>query len=428
MSSLGVPAAERRETAAPDAGRAAPDRRALVCAAVALATFAVFCALVALSRRPVTYDEPGYLATVRLVDLHGLGVRFLRSLPEPAGPLYTVVHWLARPLTGLAAPGVRVVSLLFTAATALAMVRCVASLGAGAPPLAGADVLCVPGLGAVACLALTETPAIFFAALSLLLLAAALGRREGAGARLALGAAAGVCFGIAILGRQPYLLALGAVPLAAAARGARAAPVALAFGLAAAAVCVPVFAVWGSVLPPAYAEVPGSGLVPGYAVLGAGYAAFIMAVLAPRYLAIPPRWAAAILLGGTLVNAATGAVRITPLSTVASRLLSPPLVALYTHAASALLVGAGLLFVAATVRNCYLRRSEPVFLFAAAGSLLIVASCATITFQFSSRYVVVAAPMLVVAAAYYTRASGWKALRLAAGAAVNVLAVWGYLY
>lgn len=401
---------------------------ALWCAVVAIGTFLVFCGLVAFSPRGPTYDEPWYLGTVSLLEAHGLGANFFRSLPGPAGPLYTVVHYLLKPITMLEVPGVRVVNLFLTAATVPVLALCIKQLRSNTMQWSSLDLLCVPGLGACAALALTEVPAMFFVTVSLLLLLIGLRRAaEHPVSALAISAVGGACLGLAILGRQPYLLLLLAVPIWSIARQTWRIPVLLTFSGAAMTVCLPVFLAWGGLVPPQIVRV-GEGIAPAHGALAAAYAAVIMLVLAPRYLAMPPRWVLGIFAVGFGVNAVAKIIQITPLSTVVARALSPDLAAAYTSLVSGIFLGAAFLFVAATLRNAWQQRQQPAFLFFAAAASLIVASSAKVTHQPSSRYVIVAAPMLVVLGAYYSRPSRWRALRLGIGSAISVLSVWSYLY
>ena len=426
-------AALRREPPTDTSTSNAAARNARLAAAVAGATFVVMCVLVLFARRGPTYDEPWYLGTVALLDRYGLTPEFLRRLPGPAGPLYTLVQIVARPLTGLHAPGVRLVNLALVLGTVLLVGRCMRLLHPDRRDLTGTDLLAVPGLGACACLALTEVPAMFLATLAVLLLLLAV--RPATAARAAdvmLALAGGMSLGLAVTGRQPYLLILLAVPALVFGRPPQPGmqrPLwpAVAFVAAALAVCAPMFAVWGGLVPPSITRV-SRGLVPAYAVLGAAYAGVIMAVLAPRYLDVPRRWLAAALVGGLMVNEITHVVEITPLTSVVARFLSPSLVAVYASLVSGVLFGAALIFVVASLRNAWARRDDAAYAFVALAGLAILASCAKVTHQFSSRYVVVASPLLVLAASYFTQSTRWKALRFGAAAVVNLLSVWSYLY
>src|SRR4051794_19074463 len=101
---------------------AAADPWVYVCTAINVGAFLILLALAA--RGGVIYlqhDEGWYLETAEALRAKGLTAEFLRGLPGPAGPLYSVVHALFAPLTGLQRPGIRFVNMSLFALTVLAI-------------------------------------------------------------------------------------------------------------------------------------------------------------------------------------------------------------------------------------------------------------------------------------------------------------------
>ncbi len=62
-----------------------------------------------LNKHPVFWDESYYLSNLRFIDQYGVGKNFLLNMWGPAGPLFTVIHYLLRPITEIGVPGVRLV-------------------------------------------------------------------------------------------------------------------------------------------------------------------------------------------------------------------------------------------------------------------------------------------------------------------------------
>lgn len=88
--------------------------------------------------------------------------------------------------------------------------------------------------------------------------------------------------------------------------------------------------------------------------------------------------------------------------------------------------GAVAFLAASAVRLVHLWHHSLTGFAAASGYVVLVLSCVKISHQFSSRYVAIGLPLLLIAAAPY-RSQGWgEPARLAAGAVVGAAILWTY--
>jgi hypothetical protein len=159
------------------------------------------------------YDEAGYLDAIKLLDTAGFSREFLLSYVGPAGPLHPVFYFPFIRL-GIAFPYLRLVSfaLLLAAAWILSRVVMTAALardisGRVSPGLVGGILTVIPTAAVSGGMTLTEMPAMLLFDVSLLLLVWSRGSYS-LGLSLASASAAGLSFGIAVLGRQNYLIVL----------------------------------------------------------------------------------------------------------------------------------------------------------------------------------------------------------------------------
>ena len=246
---------------------------------VAWIGFALFLPLIFTSPHRLTCDEPAYMNLVYLLNQLGFSVEFLRHLPGHAGLLYTIVQYATEPVTALQAPWVRLVNpILFLGAARLLSTH-------SREPHMGAQLLGCPFIGISIGMALTEIPAFFLVCGALLIFFQA---KEKIFADFGIGLMqallAGVCFGLAILGRQTYAVVLLAFLLLIS--QPRQALVYGFFVFAAAAVFGPIFYIWGGYLPPV-AEKGTTGLAWNFAALAFAYTGFATLFIAPRFLFMP---------------------------------------------------------------------------------------------------------------------------------------------
>jgi hypothetical protein len=198
--------------------------------------------------------------------------------------------------------------------------------------------------------------------------------------------------------------------------------------LIAVALTAPVFMVWGGLVPPrtAWSTV---GLAPGNIVRGAGYAGVILLLIAPRIYAPLQRraWLGAIALAAVPVAFMLGDGFI-PLRGALTALLGGYGLMFVGWTAAYILSLAALAFALCFTLHLWRHRHEWLTRMTGAAALLGLLSNARITHQFSSRYVFVVVPLLVIAAAPAVRVTRWTPLQMTSAAGISLAALASYYF
>jgi hypothetical protein len=270
--------------------------------------------------------------------------------------------------------------------------------------------------------ALTEVPALLFFCASLALLFPALDLAgRGRPSAYAAAVAAGLCLGIAVLGRQQFLVA--AITAAVLVRR-RTWGVGLIYALLGVAVPLPVFLVWGGLVPPRTQAIE-AGLSAEYALFAFSYAGVAYCLYDVSWILRRWRGFAAAVALGALANVAAGAFQHYPFHVTAARALSPRWLELYGLATTGAMLGFGAGFLALLASFAWQYRGDPAGLFACAAAAGLLAGSAR-GHMFAGRYIATSLPLLVVLAAGRVPDTYGKAARLAVGCAGGVVALLAY--
>ncbi|MBI1205364.1 MAG: hypothetical protein GC182_22910 [Rhodopseudomonas sp.] len=396
-----------------------------LCVGLIAASGAALCWIVIRSPATPIYDEGWYLKSIDLLWRDGFSLAFLRDLPGPAGPTFTLVYapivtWLSLPMpwlrlvsTGLLAIAVALLGISFAA---------LKTRPQGAKGPAGAVLL--PGLLLIAPTAavsggmtLTETPALVFVTLFLAL--TAINREH----KMSLALAAGLALGIAILGRQNYLVILPCLIVLS--DGTRPSIHALALGAVVAALMSgAVFGIWGGLVPPMTAF-SGRAIHPWHFVLSAGYLGIVAALIAPAiYTPVHARrWLVGSLIIAALAITAIIGEPVTPARAVVAGIYS---------ATAGWLCAAGLslsavAFLAAMALRLRTYWDDRFGRFAGLVTLAGALSNANIH-QFSSRYIFVFLPFMLINLARSVTVNWHLPIRLAAGSLAGLASLASYFH
>ena len=240
--------------------------------------------------------------------------------------------------------------------------------------------------------------------LSLLLLLRGLHAFHGGRSAMVWFLSAGICLGISVWGRQPYLLLAG-VPVLLALLERRLLAPAAAFFVLAVGIPAPLFLIWKGFLPPAQVLHPGFSLVHG--LLSFAYAGVCFVLLGARSRWLSPKWALALVAATVLANVWLGGFAIAPFRSLAERYLSTRELTLYGNLAGSVFLSFGVLSAAALLRLIWRSRAgvESLDTRDSLGRIVIYAGLFCIaaaplldTHQYSSRYTAMCAPYLVLAA------------------------------
>ena len=369
------------------------------------------------------YDEPWYLRIVNSLHEKGLSVSFLKNLPGPPGPLHTIVHYIFEPLTNLEAPGVRLVNNFLLIAIIYILFFILKKIGSSHPFISATSIIGIPIIWVLSGMALTEIPAILFVSLSILFLLLALNTSSQKFAYF-LSFLGGLSLGISVLGRQPFLALIIALPILAF-KNKNARNILLIFFVSAIVLPLIVFFIWGGIVPPKTAKVQtGISIING--LFSYCYAAIMMLILAPKWFSIEANKLIAICVPIFILNLIFGYAETIPMLFVANKVLSPFYLTIYGRFVSSLMLGLGVIFLISTLKNMWQHRNDTFFLFLCLSTLLLLGTSIKITHQFSSRYTATAAPLLLLIADRYSLVTRWKAVRVFGGGFLGCLILLSY--
>lgn len=385
-------------------------------------------------QQPPLFDEAYFVKNFDLFEKHGLSREFLVQMDNQApGPLYELVHFAFKPLTNLTTPGIRLVNVFLLGLTILILAKIISITRQDRfrdSLYFGVALMAVPMVWQVTGLALTEMPAMFFSALSMLILLMAIRKEPSAILSIFLALLAGLCLGLSILGRSPFLVlipAAGVFLLDAPRSFARWRTLGI-YGLCALTVCVPVFIIWDGLVPPQQAFV-GKGFSAWHGILAFAYGALLTAIIAPRWFFFNRNVIWYILAGYALfllINIYLVRYEYSPLDKVMAKFLPADFMKFYPLLISPLLAALAVYFIICCLRQAWFNRQNTVFLFFLVAGMLMFASNFKVTHLFSTRYVAQAAPFFVLLFPSYDRPGWGRLIRFIAGMIIGFLSLETY--
>lgn len=392
--------------------------------ALLFVAFAGFGWLVATSPDRLIYDEPHFVQYVPLLHEHGFSRQFLVSLSGTAGPLYAFVQAAFEPITLLQPAGMRLVNVALLVVVASILVAASARDALGDRLITAGSVLVVPMTWVLAGMALSEMPALVFATLSLFFQFKALQSIGDRSPAIRWFLASAVCLGVAAWGRQPYLLLAG-VPLALALMDARLRMAAGLFLGVVLAMVTPLFIVWGGFTPPSHHFVQQAPTLYN-SLVSLGYAGFALALVAPG---VPWRHRG-VLIGlfavVSIANCSLSIWAVYPLRGSIERLLPGDAVSAYGLLCGAFAMTSSIATLAFIFHLIWKGRADPRRLTTTLSLLCMCLWPAFMGANFSSRYMAMGLPYLLLAV---EPLRDWNVKTLA-GAAVGcttgALALLGY--
>jgi hypothetical protein len=394
----------------------------------ATACLALLVTMIATSPSRLCYDEVVYQLE-QVQSVKKVGWRATLSAPNEisVGPLYAAVQLSLAPLTGLEAPAIRWINLVCFGAVLLIIAReDQAPLPKAA--LSSATLLAVPFLWPAVGMALTEIPALLFFAIFIFFFLKLIGSGVSLSVEtFAWSIAAGLCLGVAILGRQTYLVAVPVV-LAMTFWLPGKWPVLSICPVTALATCGWLFLSWGGLAPPAwYHGHSPSPFSLTNGMLSLSYASAATLFLNPQWMRPRSRaaWIGCCILG--IAFAVFGRDYANPPArSLLIRALGDRTGLLVGFVIGCALAIFGAIWAWNTFATAWQARQNPRRVFLLLTLVALVLTPMKITHQFSSRYVVglLGVLFLVVGAPRELRGS-WAA-RMLAGSAVGAAILWTY--
>jgi len=389
-----------------------------------LAGFVLLFGMIVTSPNHLLYDEPYHLETLNLAKDIGWK-RALQETQSATGPLYAGIHYGLSSITKLNPIALRIANLALLIGLMAATVSLARKIAPANSVIRGLSLLAIPFVWPPSGMALTEVPSTLFLVLFLLFAVHFLTQGDlNTSQSVLLGLGAGVCLGLAVLGRQTNLavgLALVALKPWSRTRIYFVATLLIVTGL----VCGWLFLLWGGIAPPQL-PVISKGLKPQHLILSFAYLGVASAFINPRaFLTCGKRAAFAICLV-LVVTLIFPVVDIAPALGLIKRLLGEGALLIYRRVGGALLTTFSFLFAFNLAKCIWDARAEETKLFLTCVLLALSLPPLAVSHQFSSRYVVAAAPVLVVLAFDIRSVSLGFILRVAAGISIGAGSLWSY--
>ncbi|MBA2746242.1 MAG: hypothetical protein H0U44_08465 [Flavisolibacter sp.] len=385
--------------------------------------------------QPPLFDEVFFVPNIYLFEKQGLTKEFLINLQNQApGPLYEFVHAFFKPLTQLQTPGIRLVNVFLFGLVILITARIftiIKEMSFFHALILALTLVAVPMVWQVAGLALTEMPAMFFSVFSILLLLQAIKHEDKALISSLLACAAGICLGMAILGRSPFLILVvsSGIFLLYKFSSLNRWRTILIYSLVALAVTVPVFMIWGGLVPPQQAFV-GKGISIWHGLLAFAYAGMMALLIAPGWFFINRKIALLLFITFLMlvvINVFFAHYEYKPFYKAVEMVLPGNMIQYYPFMISPLLATLSLYFLGNSLVHLYNRRNEPVFVFLLVTGMVLLASNLKVTHLFSTRYVGQASPFFVLAFLGYDQWNYGRLIRVALGMAIGFVSLKTYI-
>lgn len=392
-----------------------------------LAASIVFVLFVLILTSPdyLIYDEGAYLpGALLLADGHGLYDLLVAPFSVPTGPLYSVLHYLASPFTGLDAPGIRYVNFALLIITMGLFWKIADDLDYDNPLLRASLFLAVPMIWVATGMALTEMPTVLFMTLSVLFAVMAT-KREKSRQVLFLMAFSGLAFGLAITARQIVLPGLVFFLMLACYHRKLWLGSLLAI-VCALAVCVPMFVIWGGLIPTSeIVQIVDTGINYYHGVIALCYLAVVIGIIAPGYYLSSWKWT----IGPAILAALIGfifEIQDFQVARGAMNQLPDALQPLAQRAISAIFLSLLAALAVATLVNLFRYRTQAFIVISICLMGGLTLTSMAISHQFSSRYILMAFPFALLALQPFFKVNWLSTLRLLAGAGLGIILLKNY--
>jgi len=196
------------------------------------------------------------------------------------------------------------------------------------------------------------------------------------------------------------------------------------------AVALPVFLVWGGLVPPDVQQIE-IGFAPFHVFSAFAYAGIFSMIIAPRFFLIMKHIPIYLIITFSLfvvINVTLWNVNFAPFLTTLKRFLPQHHVTIYGLVMTSLLFVSALYFIGSSIVRFWENRKNALYLFSAAAAFFILSTNVKVTHGFTFRYVAQSVPFLVVMLAPYDRLTVAKILRFSFGIGIGMIYLIHHYY
>ncbi len=366
----------------------------------------VYGLLIALSPHELVYDEIYYIDIAKNLAKLGLSAQFISGMDAPTGILYAILHDSVSALTNFRPPWIRFVNLILGCGTCYLLCKIYTvvrsainkdikndnSTGLAIP----AVWLAAPVTGVILCMALTELSAIFFSLLGTCLLVIHSAKQSIRRFDFILPFLAGISYGLSIWGRQNFvILPVLSVILLFPLNSSKLRSYFIVFGISALFFFVPVM-IWGGLVPPSVGFV-GRGLKFSSLVFSFYYVVAALFLAAPSIFQRLDR--RSVLVSGliaSLVIILFPDLIIVPGAFYITKVFGTLGAFIVGILFSFSLLSLSFITLQTIINKIFMDNPNRFTVFFLASALILLISNIKITHQFSSRYITLALPYILL--------------------------------
>jgi hypothetical protein len=388
---------------------------------LALSGFGLFLVAVIIVNIQPFCDETYYLENVTLFLQYGFSDTFFIKYLGPAGPTFAWVHYLFYPFTHLETIPTRIVNMLLTGIVLWIYMRLIRKTMGESSAYGWLNMLIVPTTYVATGFAITQMPSLLFLLSGIYFIYVLLNEELPAGRNILYNFLVMVCFTLAILGRQTYMIFLLSIFVYAlmVCSFNIGKMIVKAYGLALCLIPLGyIFWIWKGIQPP-ITQFVQSGWRVDHILYAFGYAGIFVLLIAPDFF-YRPRTLKSILLAllGFIVlyvlNLSLNFAMKTSLTNLVNRFMNETMLHHWSIFTSTVLLSFSIYFGGSLLYRMYLNRHDHWYLFLGLSAMLIFGTCIKITHQFSALYPYQVMPLLLMLIIPYDRIDKWKLLRSAA--------------
>jgi hypothetical protein len=394
------------------------DKNALYWKYITISGFGLFLLAVIICNIQPFCDETYYLENVTLFKQYAFSDDFFLKYKGPAGPTYAWVHYFFEPVTYLQTIPTRIVNILISIAVCWVYLRLIEKTMGKTAAFSWANLLIVPTTYVATGFAITQMPALLFLLIAIYFVYVLLNEEVSAARNVFYNIIVAVCFALAILGRQTYLLFMLSIFVYAmmVCSFNLLKVIRKTYGVALALIPLGyVFWVWKGIQPPETLFVQDGWRIT-HLLYAFGYSGIFVLVITPKFFYVIRTKKEMILpvIGFILlylVNLNFNFADKIPLKNLVNKFLNDTLLYHWSIFTSTLLISFALYFAGSLLYRLYQNRANSWYLFAGFSSMLIFGTCIKITHQFSALYPYQVMPLLLMLTIPYDEINRGKIVR-----------------
>ena len=364
--------------------------------------------LIVFFHHEIIWDEQWYVDLVGLLEAKGFTIKFL--LLDPAAPMHAVLHYFLSPITHLQSPQIRLANLALCVGICffLYLILKMEKLTSDNILPYSFSIFILPGFFVLAFFAITEAPCLLWYSISLFLLIKYITSEKQNLLHIIL---SGLFLGLAVLTRQLFLVCIGPVLVMMLYKQFKNRLLAIILFVTATVLVVgPIFYLWKGIVPPASlfrasAAAATEKFSIKHVFLSFGYSFFYVLVIMPAYFLnfIKNNWKiiTGIAVIGFIASTFIRDDSFVPMSGLLPHVFSPSVVEIISFSFFKIVGITSLILLYFLLSELFRNRHDFKQVFLILSMLSILVTPAIILDQFSSRYSMQIAPLLVLFA--YTR-------------------------